>query len=122
MSVEASSLDGQPHLVQLHSHITVGESDDSDIRLSGILTKLLLEWVSGNRAAVVDWLSPPQNTGKSLLHQVKLQSPTPFAESSGQAQDSTVYYGVSIPASTLGPFIPAFLDGIHSPPALPGRS
>ena len=100
LSVEASSLDGQSHAVQLYSDISAGENWRDRAQRTRLIIRL--EWVSGNRSANVQWSTTPKNTGTSLFHQIELQSPTAFTEVSDQAQDSTVYYGIPISVSASG--------------------
>ncbi|EIW62884.1 DUF1793-domain-containing protein [Trametes versicolor FP-101664 SS1] len=77
VSVEATSLDGQSHDVQIYSDISA-------------------EWLSGNRAgSTVTW---SQNTasGGSIFLEVQLQSPQSFNEvGDQQAQDGTAYYAMA---------------------------
>ncbi|THH15083.1 hypothetical protein EUX98_g9520 [Antrodiella citrinella] len=68
--LDAHSLDGLPHDVQVYVDITA-------------------EWSSGNRSANVTWKSTKTDT--STYHQVKLQSPTPLTELADQAEDTTTY-------------------------------
>ena len=107
LSVEANTLDGKLHSVQLYSDISAGEITRSERPHSEDLPDITcIEWVSGDRTAGVKWSTSPQNTGTSLVHQIQLQSPTQFTENSDQAEDSTVYYGIAFTASAYSRPVP----------------
>ncbi|KAI0759822.1 DUF1793-domain-containing protein [Trametes elegans] len=74
VSVEANSLDGQTHSVQVYSDISA-------------------EWLSGDRSSLVKWSQ--QNSGGSLYHKIELQSPQRGVEIAHQAQDGIAYYGMA---------------------------
>ncbi|KAI0353838.1 DUF1793-domain-containing protein [Trametes cingulata] len=75
VSVEASSLDGQVHDVQVYSDISA-------------------EWLSGDREnSVVTW-SQHASSG-STYHQLQLQSPEQDVEIDHQAQDGIGYYAMA---------------------------
>ncbi|KAJ3769969.1 hypothetical protein FB446DRAFT_745812 [Lentinula raphanica] len=73
LSLEAESIDGQPHDVQVYSDISA-------------------EWISGNRNLVATWQTV--QTSKSVYHHAQLQSPEPMTEINNIAEDSTVYYSM----------------------------
>ncbi|KAI0335016.1 DUF1793-domain-containing protein [Cubamyces sp. BRFM 1775] len=74
VSVEASSLDGQPHDVQVYSDISA-------------------EWLSGDRSSPVRWSQ--HSTGQSIYHEIDLQSPQQGVEINHQAQDGIAYYAMA---------------------------
>ncbi|KAI0705088.1 hypothetical protein C8T65DRAFT_577862 [Cerioporus squamosus] len=74
LSIEAASLDGASHSVQVYSDI------------SG-------EWLSGNRSSPISWRNT--NTGSSIFHEIELQTPTANVEIANQAQDGKAYYGMA---------------------------
>ncbi|GJE95222.1 DUF5127 domain-containing protein [Phanerochaete sordida] len=71
ISLTAWSNDGQPHAVQVYCD------------LSG-------EWLSGTRSQSMDWNAT--TAGPVIFHEAFLLSPQPFSESSGQAEDATLYF------------------------------
>ncbi|TFK89099.1 DUF1793-domain-containing protein [Polyporus arcularius HHB13444] len=71
ISLEAASLDGASHSVQVYSDI------------SG-------EWLSGNRSSPISWRNT--KTGNSVFHEIELQTPTANVEIANQAQDGKAYY------------------------------
>ncbi|KAH9858969.1 hypothetical protein C2E23DRAFT_717283 [Lenzites betulinus] len=73
VSVDASSLDGKTHDVQLYSDITS-------------------DWVSGSRVESIQW-SHTDAAGYTY-HQVNLTDPQPFAEENTQARDGVAYYAM----------------------------
>ncbi|RPD75342.1 hypothetical protein L226DRAFT_534905 [Lentinus tigrinus ALCF2SS1-7] len=74
LSIEAASLDGASHSVQVYSDI------------SG-------EWLSGNRSSPISWRNT--QTGSSIFHELELQTPTPNVEIANQAQDGKAYYAMA---------------------------
>ncbi|KAH9892777.1 DUF1793-domain-containing protein [Cubamyces lactineus] len=74
VSVEASSLDGQPHDVQVYSDISA-------------------EWLSGDRSSLVRWSQ--HSTEHSIYHEINLQSPQQGVEINHQAQDGIAYYAMA---------------------------
>ncbi|KAI0367422.1 DUF1793-domain-containing protein [Pilatotrama ljubarskyi] len=75
VSVEARSLDGESHDVQMYSGITA-------------------EWLSGDRVhSVVTWSQ--HTSSASTYHQVRLQSPEQDVEINHQAQDGIAYYAMA---------------------------
>ncbi|KAJ8483513.1 hypothetical protein ONZ51_g4651 [Trametes cubensis] len=74
VSVEASSLDGQPHDVQMYSDISA-------------------EWLSGDRSSPVRWSQ--HSTGRSIYHEIDLQFPQRGVEIRDQAQDGIAYYAMA---------------------------
>ena len=103
VSVEASSLDGQPHDVQVYSDISAGMSyvvcefstaTDRDKRI---------EWLSGDRSSPVRWSQ--HSTEQSIYHEIDLQFPQQGVEINHQAQDGIAYYAManvsfSVPVSS----------------------
>ncbi|TBU41779.1 hypothetical protein BD309DRAFT_964560 [Dichomitus squalens] len=75
ISVEAQSLDGNSHAVQLYSDISA-------------------EWLSGNRSSPVQWSN--NNTGNTLFHEIELQQPQQDVEINHQAQDGKAYYAMPV--------------------------
>ncbi|KAE9404342.1 hypothetical protein BT96DRAFT_813635 [Gymnopus androsaceus JB14] len=73
LSVEATSIDGNEHDVQLYSDITA-------------------EWISGDRTKVAVWQTVVSST--DVYHQASLQNPEPMTEITNIAEDSTVYYSM----------------------------
>ncbi|KAJ8483511.1 hypothetical protein ONZ51_g4652 [Trametes cubensis] len=74
VSVEASSLDGQPHDVQVYSDISA-------------------EWLSGDRSSPVRWSQ--HSTEQSIYHEIDLQFPQQGVEINHQAQDGIAYYAMA---------------------------
>ncbi|KAL1946009.1 hypothetical protein VTO73DRAFT_2011 [Trametes versicolor] len=74
VSVDASSLDGQSHDVQLYSDITS-------------------DWATGDRVRDVQWSQ--HATAGSIYHQVSLIDLQPGEENNQQAQDGVAYYGMA---------------------------
>ncbi|KAL7281476.1 hypothetical protein ACG7TL_004791 [Trametes sanguinea] len=74
VSLEAVAIDGQSHEVQLYSDISA-------------------DWLSGDRSSLVRW--GQHATNSSIYHEISLQSPQPFAEIKGQAQDGVAYYAIA---------------------------
>ncbi|PCH43422.1 DUF1793-domain-containing protein [Wolfiporia cocos MD-104 SS10] len=74
ISLEASSNDGEPHQVEVYSDISA-------------------DWLSGNLSALVEWSTTTSQ--QSLYHEASLQSPAPFVEINGQAEDGSVFYAMS---------------------------
>jgi len=72
---EAASIDGNPHNVQVYTDISS-------------------EWMSGNRSEIVTWNTT--QTDVSSFHTIQLQTPTPFAENTNQAEDVVAYYATAI--------------------------
>ncbi|KAJ3791208.1 DUF1793-domain-containing protein [Lentinula aff. detonsa] len=73
LSLQAESIDGQAHDVQVYSDISA-------------------EWISGNRNLVATWQTT--QTSKSVYHRAQLQSPEYMTEINNIAEDSTVYYSM----------------------------
>ncbi|KAJ3854470.1 hypothetical protein EV368DRAFT_36676 [Lentinula lateritia] len=73
LSLEAESIDGQAHDVQVYSDISA-------------------EWISGNRNLVATWQTT--QTDSSVYHRAQLQSPEYMTEINNIAEDSTVYYSM----------------------------
>ncbi|KAJ3894274.1 hypothetical protein GG344DRAFT_41334 [Lentinula edodes] len=73
LSLEAESIDGQAHDVQVYSDISA-------------------EWISGNRGLVATWQTT--QTDSSVYHRAQLQSPEYMTEINNIAEDSTVYYSM----------------------------
>ncbi|KAI0633571.1 DUF1793-domain-containing protein [Trametes polyzona] len=75
VSVEANSLDGQEHDVQVYSDISA-------------------EWLSGDRSSEVTWSQ--SQSGGSTYHEIQLTSPEPGVElQDQQAQDGVAYYAMA---------------------------
>ncbi|KAI0665951.1 hypothetical protein C8Q78DRAFT_1062280 [Trametes maxima] len=74
VSVEANSLDGQAHSVQVYSDISA-------------------EWQSGDRSSQVRWSQ--HTTGGSIYHEIDLQNPVRDAEINHQAQDGITYFAMA---------------------------
>ncbi|KAI0746013.1 hypothetical protein C8Q76DRAFT_606683 [Earliella scabrosa] len=73
VSIEATALDGATHDVQVYSDISA-------------------ELLSGDRKSPVKWTT--QSTGRSLIHSIELQNPSPNREIANQAQDGKGYYTI----------------------------
>ncbi|KAI0358680.1 DUF1793-domain-containing protein [Trametes cingulata] len=76
VSVEASSLDGQSHNVQVYSDISA-------------------EWLSGDRTnSIATWTH--HTSSNSIYHEIKLETPQEGVEINHQAQDGTAYYAMAL--------------------------
>lgn len=51
----------------------------------------MVEWLSSNRSALVNWSA--SQTGV-VYHQVELESPSPFTDVDGQAEDGVFYHAM----------------------------
>ncbi|THV01317.1 hypothetical protein K435DRAFT_853871 [Dendrothele bispora CBS 962.96] len=76
LSLDAQSLDGQEHDVQIYSDISA-------------------EWVTGDRVnSTVQWNTTL--TSSTIFHRGYLQNPQSMVEVNNQAQDATVYYAMEL--------------------------
>ncbi|KAI0325215.1 DUF1793-domain-containing protein [Cubamyces sp. BRFM 1775] len=73
ISVEASTLDGRSHAVQVYSDINE-------------------EWLTDDLSRAVRWTQ--HSTGNSIYHQFQLQSPQNNVEINDQSQDGIAYYAM----------------------------
>ncbi|KAJ7684052.1 hypothetical protein B0H17DRAFT_941147 [Mycena rosella] len=75
MALSAASTDGNSYTVQLYSDISA-------------------EWVSGDSSLPVNWTT---STGAdTLVHQVQLQTQTPFVETSDRILQGSVFYSTTV--------------------------
>ena len=95
LSFEAASNDGEAHHVQVYSDVSAGELVKSQKNGRGALTTRYhgIEWLSGDRSALVDWSTT--TTDSSVYHEIQLQTPMPMTEVKSQASDGTLYYSMS---------------------------
>lgn len=99
LSLEATSIDGQSHDVQVYSDISAGACVcQTSFEIECPISYPFAEWISGNRANNATWKTTQTST--SVFHQAQLQSPQPMVEINNIAEDQTVYYSMQ----TVKPF------------------
>ncbi|KAJ8095401.1 hypothetical protein PM082_023171 [Marasmius tenuissimus] len=74
LAIDVGSTDGQPHNVQLYSHVTG-------------------EWISGDPTSTMIWNTTTSDS--TMYHYARRALPAPMIEIKNVAQDATLYFGTS---------------------------